>query len=302
MDTNNPLVSIVMPTYNRADYILETIASIRAQTYTNWELLVLDDGSTDNTAQIIGTVADPRIIYTDCGRVGKTGKLKNMGIRAAKGDLIAFMDSDDLWPAQKLELQVNALLQYPEAGFSFTNGYNFKIDKHTPFEIFYPRQEGLEFSSVFIAYCTPTIGIRTPTILVWRKAIETAGYFKEDYLFNDFGFIGNLAYHFKSVLLFDLLLQRRMHPENSDNPNRPSIGNEYFETIRHYIKKDMLPASIGKHAMFITYINSGEGRLKYRKLTDALNCYIKAWMLKPLSIIPLKKMIKATLHMIRKKN
>ena len=116
-----PLVSIIMPTYNRADYILETITSIQDQTYTNWELLVLDDGSEDDTENIVRTVGDSRVQYTRFSRIGKTGKLKNDGIRSAKGELITFMDSDDLWPKEKLQLQVDALLQNLALSSAFKN-------------------------------------------------------------------------------------------------------------------------------------------------------------------------------------
>src|SRR5687767_2668980 len=111
-------VSIIMPTYNRAEFILETVESIRGQSYSNWELIIVDDGSEDNSEAIIAALKDEKIRFYKAGRTGLVGKIKNMGLEKATGELIAFMDSDDLWEKTKLEKQLAALDQYPEAGFS----------------------------------------------------------------------------------------------------------------------------------------------------------------------------------------
>ena len=127
MITGFPKVSIIMPTYNRANYIGETIESVRNQTYDNWELIIVDDGSEDNTGEIISRVKDERIRFYKAGRIAINGKIKNIGIEKANGELIAFIDSDDLWAETKLEKQVAALQEYPEAGFSLTGGFNFRM-------------------------------------------------------------------------------------------------------------------------------------------------------------------------------
>src|SRR5690348_7948029 len=123
----NPLVSIVLPTYNRAGLIMETIESILYQSWKNWELFVVDDESTDNTGELVKGLKDERIHYI---RISKTGigiRLKTFGFQQAKGDLFCFIDSDDCWAPDKLEKQIEALRQYPEAGFSLTGGYNFRV-------------------------------------------------------------------------------------------------------------------------------------------------------------------------------
>ena len=96
-----PKVSIVMPTYNRAKYIGETIQSVRRQTWQNWELIIVDDGSTDNTEDLISQMSDNRINFLKAGRVGINGKIKNMGLKETGSELIAFIDSDDLWSETK---------------------------------------------------------------------------------------------------------------------------------------------------------------------------------------------------------
>ena len=105
---------------------METIESIRQQTYSEWELHVIDDGSEDNTEKLVSSINDRRIHFYKAGRIGVLGKLKNLGLYKSKGALIAFMDSDDLWAQDKLAKQVDAFNRYPDAGFCLTGGYSFK--------------------------------------------------------------------------------------------------------------------------------------------------------------------------------
>ena len=103
-----PLVSVIMPAYNAEKYIGEAIASVRAQTYENWELLVLDDGSADRTAEIAQACAqrDARIrVLRNPQNMGAAGT-RNRGFDLAQGEWIALLDSDDRWRAQKLEKQL----------------------------------------------------------------------------------------------------------------------------------------------------------------------------------------------------
>ena len=118
-------VSIIMPAYNAEKYIGDSIKSVLAQTYSNWELIVVDDGSTDRTAAIVKgfVVNDSRIryIFQENGRLGKA---RNTGIQNASGTLIAFIDSDDLWVETKLEVQLKAMAEN-NADVVFCNAYVF---------------------------------------------------------------------------------------------------------------------------------------------------------------------------------
>ena len=111
------LVSIVMPSYNVGEYISNAIESIITQTYTNWELLVVDDCSTDNTVEVIKAFNDPRIhLYSNAVNSGAAIS-RNYALREAKGKWIAFLDSDDVWDSQKLEKQLKFMV---ENNYSFT--------------------------------------------------------------------------------------------------------------------------------------------------------------------------------------
>jgi len=117
-----PLVSAVIPVYNRLPLLREAIASVRAQTHEAWELIIVDDGSTDGTAEYLAALAaeDPRVRVLSMPHVGIVGRLYQQGADAARGDYVAFLDSDDAWHPEKLALQLAALAAYPAARWSGT--------------------------------------------------------------------------------------------------------------------------------------------------------------------------------------
>jgi glycosyltransferase involved in cell wall biosynthesis len=117
----NPEVSVVIPTYNRADKVSKTIESVLAQTFTNLEVIVVDDGSTDNTEQVLSSSFGGRIRYYAQANQGAS-VARNRGIQEARGRWIAFLDSDDLWVPEKLERQLKALEQFgSEFGACYTD-------------------------------------------------------------------------------------------------------------------------------------------------------------------------------------
>lgn len=116
-----PLVSIVMAAYNSAPYTAEAIRSVTGQTYPHWELHIINDGSKDNTAEVVRPfLDDPRIIYHEQENRGQASA-KNRGLRAARGEFIAFLDADDKWSLDKLEKQLPVFVAHPEAGLVHTN-------------------------------------------------------------------------------------------------------------------------------------------------------------------------------------
>ena len=102
----NVNVSVIVTTYNRSKLLLETIRSIINQTFSNIELIIVDDGSTDDTEEVIKSVSDPRIEYIKIKNWGGPARPRNIGIKKAKGKFLAFCDDDDLWMTDKLETQL----------------------------------------------------------------------------------------------------------------------------------------------------------------------------------------------------
>ena len=121
------LVSIIMPSYNTAPYIEETMQSVLNQTYTNWELIIVDDCSTDNTDEVLSRISDSRIRILKNDRNSGAAVSRNRALREAKGQWIAFLDSDDLWMPEKLEKQIS---------FMEKNGYSFSYTNYEEIDVY----------------------------------------------------------------------------------------------------------------------------------------------------------------------
>lgn len=121
------LVSIIMPSYNTASFIEETIQSVLNQTYTNWELIIVDDCSTDNTNEVVDTIKDCRIHYLKNEKNSGAAISRNKALREAKGQWIAYLDSDDLWMPEKLEKQIKFMEENGYV-FSYTNYEEIDVD------------------------------------------------------------------------------------------------------------------------------------------------------------------------------
>lgn len=294
-----PKISIIISTYNGAKYIGETIESIRDQTYSNWELIIVDDGSDDNTCEIITSINDHRIHLHKAGRIGINGMIKNIALSKVTGELIAFIDHDDLWAPAKLEKQVIALQQYPEAGFSLTGGYNFR-KKGEAVDYFYTEKEGVKIGDVFLSFFRSELAAWTQALLVRKQCIDIAGRFNEASLFADPAFIASLASHFKAIILYEPLAYHRVHETNYTTINWIKAHEDGLDVIRLYKNNKLLPGDMARHSLFRSYIHFGEKCLLYKKRRKALSSFMKAWRQKPFTIIPFKKIVKTILYSFKK--
>jgi len=117
-----PLISIILPAYNGEKTVLETVESVLNQTWSDWELIAIDDGSQDSTVEILSSIRDPRVKVFSYPNTGPSAS-RNRGITHARGNYISFIDADDLWTPDKLESQLKALQENPQAAlaYSWTN-------------------------------------------------------------------------------------------------------------------------------------------------------------------------------------
>lgn len=167
-----PRVSIVVPAYNAERTILETIRSIQAQTFSDFELIVINDGSTDQTLQLLDTVEDSRLKVFSYEN-GGLPVARNRGIHRSTGEFISFIDADDLWTADKLELQLKALQEHPEAGVAYS-WTAFIDEKSTLFHHNHPIwYEGNVYPNLLLR-CFIANG---SNILVRRECVEAVGEF-----------------------------------------------------------------------------------------------------------------------------
>lgn len=176
MDT--PLVSVILPTYNRAHCLPRAIESVLAQSYAHLELLVVDDGSTDGTDVLLKTYSDARLRVLSPGRLGSAAKARNYALAHAQGTFIAFQDSDDVWLIEKLEKQI-AYAQaqaHPQAAV-IACGYLVVMTSGLRAE--YRGAGLLERQSDFNSLMTRGHQISTPAWLVRREAFDRVGGFDE---------------------------------------------------------------------------------------------------------------------------
>ena len=169
-----PTVSVVIPTYNRADYILEAIESVMSQTYRDFEIVVVDDGSTDDTAAIIRAEFSDKVIYHYQPNRG-VSHARNTGINIAKGNWIAFLDSDDEWLPEKLQVQLKTLQKHPDHQFCHTNEIWIRNGVRVNSMVKHNKSGGYIFDKC-LALC-----VISPSSVLMRKSIfQQIGMFDEN--------------------------------------------------------------------------------------------------------------------------
>lgn len=171
-----PTVSVIIPTYNRGDLILDSLQSIFLQNYSDYEIIVVDDGSTDNTEDVLSyLIKDNKIRYVKQDNHGESSA-RNHGILLSQGKYIAFLDSDDLFEPTKLKMQVQYLEDHPEIGLVHS-GYT-KFDN-------YGHDLGYRDTSWFCGMIYPklllhwTVLMAVDTVMVPKKVFEAVGLFDE---------------------------------------------------------------------------------------------------------------------------
>lgn len=136
-------VSVILPTYNRADYLKKAINSVLSQTYMDWELIIWNDGSTDHTKDVVESFEDARIKYYYEENQGKSYAL-NKALQVANGEYVAFLDDDDQWIEEKTEIQVGILERHPEIDVLFANFNNINVATGVEGVGFVQNARGLE--------------------------------------------------------------------------------------------------------------------------------------------------------------
>ena len=124
MSKELPLVSIVMNCHNGQKYLEDSIKSVTAQTYQNWELIFWDNASTDNSKQVINNFSDARIKYFKSENFKKLYESRNLAIKKTKGKLISFLDTDDMWEKDKIEKQIEFFEKNKDFEIVYSNYYN----------------------------------------------------------------------------------------------------------------------------------------------------------------------------------
>lgn len=169
---STPLISVVIPTFNRADVILKTLLSVLNQTYRNIEVFVVDDASTDNTAEVISTVNDPRVHFITLDKNSGGTRPRNEGIIRSTGEYIALLDSDDQWLENKLEQQLNYLKSKSGNGRVCMTA---KINKRPEGE-YIRRNKPFQGYSTIMEYLLLGNDFQTSTLLIDAEIAKKTGF------------------------------------------------------------------------------------------------------------------------------
>ena len=225
-----PVISVIIPTFNSADYIPQALDSVLNQTYRDFEIIVVDDGSTDHTQTVLAPYM-PQIRYI-WRENGGPSRARNAGIQAARGRYIAFLDADDLWVPTKLEVQAQVLDTRPEVGLVFGDTQVF--DRERILVDSFLRQKR-QYSALA---ASPTVEqafltlirdnfIPTSTVMVRRQCIATVGMFDESLLSaEDKDLWLRIAMRFGIACIPSVLERKRSHGSNVSGNGDLAVGCE----------------------------------------------------------------------------
>jgi glycosyltransferase involved in cell wall biosynthesis len=219
MTEQQPLVSVIIPVYNGARFLRAAVESVFAQTYRPFEVIVVDDGSADDSGDIAQSFPDVRYMRQENQGVAAA---RNNGIEAARGEFFAFLDQDDLWAPEKLRLQIEHLLNHPEVGYTLSQ-QQFFLEPGTTLPAWF-RKELL--TSVHTGWVLGTLVVR-------RKAFEQIGNFATGYsAANDSDwFFRARAAEIPMAVVPELLLLKRIH-ESNDSGRAKEILSELLKVVK----------------------------------------------------------------------
>ena len=252
-------VSVIMPSYNTANYIAESVKSVIAQTYTDWELIIVDDCSTDNTDEIVAPfLTDPRIRYIKNEKNSGAAVSRNRALREAKGKWIAFLDSDDLWLPEKLQKQI-AFMEENGYAFSYTD-YRIQLNGewlpyiYTGPDVVTKRKmyDYCYFSTITVMYEREKIGLiqienlrKNNDYAMWLLAIEKSN-----------------CYRLPECLSFYI-----KHEDSISSGNKLKLIKWHYRLFKNGMHRSSVASVLltGRN-LFFGFIK----KLKYKKKTNAI--------------------------------
>ena len=214
--TESPLVSVIIPVYNYERYLGEAIESVLNQTYQHLEVIVVDDGSTDQSGEVARSFAGRGVRYWPQVHAG-IGPARNRGVELAQGEFLAFLDSDDRWPLEKLERQLRAFETDPALEMVF--GQALQLQNGPEWEA--------AVSNYQVAVAGMVPGMVPGTMLIKRDAFLRVGEFQGGWKVGEFidWYARAVELQIRSLVLPELLLWRRIHDSNQGVRERQSVSD-----------------------------------------------------------------------------
>lgn len=276
----NSKISVIIPTYNKAKTLSRAITSVFEQEYDNIEIIVVDDASTDNTSDVCSNMADSRIFYLRRIRNGGVSAARNDGIRAATGEYIAFLDSDDAWTSNKIRDQLKVFEMHKTVGMVFVNAYvvtgkNKKlfIDRSKCSRIVYGSKERC------VGIFPGAIMVTPPSSWMFKKSvIDETGFFDEMMrVWEDCDYFVRIAKKYDVYFLNVPSMLRYVEDDNQISRNMFTWheGRKVFYSKHIWLMKD------DKDYIFKFYKGMGKDCLVLKDRNNATRWFIKAIRINP---------------------
>jgi len=218
----SPVISCIVPVFNGERYVREALESIHNQTYRPLEIIVINDGSTDNTKEVVNNL-EFSVQYVEQFNSGPAAA-RNHGVSLAKGDFVAFLDADDLWHQEKLSKQMTQFQAKPEMDVCVTHLDHFEDSELGRKDILYQDQRRL--------YHIP--GYVTQTLLTRRITFEKVGLFDQNLRYSDANdwFIRVADLGFSLEIIPEVLVYRRLHSSNFSLQKESTSHDEHLKIIK----------------------------------------------------------------------
>jgi len=250
------MVSVIIPTYNRANMIKRAIDSVLRQTYQYFEIIVIDDGSNDDTYQVVQSINDSRIRYIRLDRTKGAAAARNEGILQANGELIAFLDSDDIWMSKKLEMQVNTFLN-DDVGLCYTS--ILLIDEKGKVV---GKHKATHSGYIFKKLLKKNIIGSASSVMVKRNCLDKCGLFDESLTHReDYDLWLRIAKHYKTASVRKTLTIQYVHNAfrlSTDFSKRITSYTYFLE--KHKSEFGQHPKALGRqlYGLAAIYLRTGD--------------------------------------------
>mgnify|MGYP003972759891 CR=1 FL=1 len=231
LDSNKPLISVIINCYNGEKYLRETIDSVLNQSYQNWEIIFWDNNSTDQSANILKSYKDDRIKYFYSDEHRKLYDARNLAYEKSRGDFFCFLDTDDYFLNNYFERQLK-LFDDKDVGFSCSN-YFYKDETKNKFWIRFKKKQS---DGYILSDLLKNYNVGLPTLFVKRSALPVSEkLFDSSYTYlGDFDLVINLSASFKMARSHEPLSVYRLHENNLSNKNHlvqlQELENWYYKT------------------------------------------------------------------------
>ncbi|HER24666.1 MAG TPA: glycosyltransferase family 2 protein [Candidatus Atribacteria bacterium] len=270
----NPVISIIIPTYNRAHLIDKAIKSVLNQTYQNYEIMIVDDGSTDNTKEVVKGFADSRINYFFHTNNLGVSAARNTGIKASRGEYIAFLDSDDEWLPEKLNRQIkifkseSSVVGVVYTGIYYSDEKGKKVKK-----VYMPGNEGYIYEHLL----KRETEIYISTVLLKNECFTKAGLFDADlFIGEDYDMWLRIAKYYKFRAVKELLVVGLIHDSQTSANSEVMI-----EGVKKFQKKYSKELRTRPYSNSTFYFYLGNKFCHLRKIREGQKYFIKAVLTYP---------------------